>query len=257
MGPYAFLSELVNFVAGIFSTENFSIILSIISALISFLITLIFEFIYQKHTRKNLFEFKIDMLRQEKALRDKPIKTNENSIEDYLFFLNAKIKELYPDIALSIKVLLIKNLNENDPMQSKVYIRYAYPHQEENCRVVYTIGKNTDFAAIVSQKNDFIFISNIKEYDAISSMGYKTEDLNFKKLYNTIIVFPIRDKKPNNKNVIGFVCIASPQKMNNTKKNEELMSFMHIAASGLSKLLRHMESQKFLSALNSIEVTHS
>lgn len=250
-----FFSEFANRVAGIFSAEYFSIILSVASALISFLITFIFDFKYSRNTRKDLVDFKIDKIKLGKELRATPIKIDESSIEDYLVLLNAKIKELYPDIALSIKVLLVKSLNENDLTQSKVYIRYAYPQQEKDSNIIYTIAQNTDFSAIVSQKNDFIFISDIKEYDTVSSVGYKTEDLSFKKQYNTTIVFPIRDEKPNGKNVIGFVHIASPQKMNNTKKNEELMGFMVIAASGLSKLLRHMESQKSLSTLSSIDVT--
>lgn len=256
MNPSIFFSEIAKSIAGVFSAENFGIILSLTSAFISFLITFVLDFKYLRNVRKNLIEFKIDKIRLEKELRTKLIKTDESSIEDYLVLLNTKIKELYPDIALSIKVLLVKSLNESDPTQSKVYIRYAYPHQEKGCKAIYTIAKNTDFSAIVSQKNDFIFISDIKAYDTVSSVGYKTEDLSFKKQYNTTIVFPIRDEKPNGKNVIGFVCIASPQKMNNTKKNKELMGFMDIAASGLSKLLRHMESQKVLSALSSIDVTH-
>ena len=254
MNPVFFFSELTNCVVSIFSAEYFSTILSVASVFISFLITLILDFKYLRNTRKDLVEFKIDKIRLEKELRSTLVKTGESSIEDYLVLLSAKIRELYPDIVLSIKVLLVKSLNEIDPTQSKVYIRYAYPQQEKGCKVIYTIAKNTDFSAIVSQKNDFIFISDIREYDTVSSVGYKTEDLSFKKQYNTTIVFPIRDEKPNGKNVIGFVCIASPQKMNNTKKNGELIGFMDIAASGLSKLLRHMESQKFLSALSSIDV---
>lgn len=241
------LKDIFNYITNI---DDLSIILSLTTLFISFL-TYLLNVWTSSSFHRDLIEFKIDKLKLAKELKVELRENNKNSIENYLVFLNEKIKELYPDIVLSIKVLLVKNIDKRDPAQSTVYVRYTYPHREKDRDIVFKIANNTDFSAIVTQKNEFIFISGIKEYDKVSSLGYISEDLNFKKKYNTVIVFPIQEEKGKNRSVIGFVCVASPQRMNNIKKNEELMGFMDIAVNGLSKRLLHEKGLTPLLALNS------
>lgn len=80
-------------------------------------------------------------------------------------------------------------------------------------------------------------------------MDYKNENQSYIQKYNTTIVYPIRKKGKDKKyDTIGFLCVDSPQKLNNVKKNEKVLSLVETAASIIYDFLsQNKDKQEILS----------
>lgn len=146
-------------------------------------------------------------------------------IDTYLEGITRIINEIYPKSAFVVSIKLISKTNMENPLESEVVTWALYPNNDNSIPIEYKIKNNSDFSSIIKDNNKYFFVSDLKKYSALTS--YTNESSHYIEKYNTSIVCPIQK----NNFIIGFLCVDSPQKLNNVKKNKKLIDFINFAAS--------------------------
>lgn len=173
--------------------------------------------------------------------------TYKNGIEDihdYLKSLSHMTNLIYPKCFVRISIKLISKSDNDSPSKSEIVTWVSYPEDTDESKVSYKyiIRDNTDFSSIVINKNKYFFVSDLLKYSALNS--YVNQNYNWFSEYNTSIVFPIQYSDSNSENIIGFLCLTSPQKLSNVKKNRHLIYLMKKSATMLYKYLDENEFKK-------------
>lgn len=162
---------------------------------------------------------------------------------DYIKELLEKISKIYPKAIFNISIKLVKSVDVGNPEESLLFTWFRFPKQMQGERNLYTIKNNTDFRALIENKGKFFFVSDLKKYSVLKD--YKSESKNYLQRYNTTMVFPIRKKEKDKKyDIIGFLCVDSPQRLNNVRKNEEVISLFETTASVLYNFLKQNKGKQ-------------
>lgn len=143
------------------------------------------------------------------------------------------ISNLYPksDPYISVKLIV-----EDD---KKVITVYSYPKK------IYAnvkIEDNTDFASIVKNKNEYFFVSDLKEYSALNK--YRNSSNDFVLKYNTSIVCPILKDRKTMEDIIGFICVNSKKKFTDVKTNKAIIEFLNFAADQIYNYIYIFDKEK-------------
>ena len=102
----------------------------------------------------------------------------------------------------------------------------------------YTIKDNTDFYSVFIDKHKYFFVSDINEYANISKRDYKNQNPNWRETMLSTIVYPIKNKNEKvQEQCVGFLCVDSPQRLDDNKRNVFLMNILEITAYALSSIL--------------------
>lgn len=211
--------------------ENLSIVLSIMalcSTIVSVIPTLIKKIdamIIDRHTLKCECRPNLNSTR---------IKEPYN-LTHILKCLAENVHTIYSHVEVDISVYVLTEIDEKDITNSKVIEWVSYPSRREKNIGSCTIKNNTDFRTIIINQCEYFFVSDLKEYSAID--GYVKDDRNFLKKYQTTIVCPIYVGEEK-ESILGFLSLNSPQKLNNVKKNKEIMSIVKVMTSELYKCLK-------------------
>lgn len=154
----------------------------------------------------------------------------------YLEQMRSIFNMIYPsaNFVISIKVIYY---NEKNMLNSTVK---DWININDKCNYLrdlktYNIKDNTDLYSVFINKSGYFFVSDVKEYENIA--GYKTENPYYM-YFNTSIVYPICNKT--RKEYLGFLCVNSNQKLNNSKKNEMLMRILEKTAAGFYFVLKNI-----------------
>lgn len=227
--------------------DNLSIIISIIAlsfSLLSVIPMMIRNVRDNKEIKLNLNKIKNVELALETSEK---IDFNQFNVEDYTKELLAKINKIYPKAIFNVSIKLVKSVDIEKPEESILFTWFRFPQQMQGEQNLYTIKNNTDFRALIENNGKFFFVSDLKKYSALEY--YKNESKNYLQKYNTTMVFPIRKKGKDKKyDIIGFLCVDSPQKLNNVKKNEKVISLVETAASVIYDFLsQNKDKQEFFS----------
>lgn len=210
--------------------DNLSIIISIIALSFSLLntISMITRNVRDYKELKANFNIirKIDLALE----TSEKIDFSRFNVEDYIKELLEKINKIYPKAIFNVSIKLIKSIDIEKPEESILYTWFKFPQQMQIEQNLYTIKNNTDYRSLIESNGKFFFVSDLKNYSAFTN--YKNESKNYLQRYNTAMVFPIRKKGKDKKyDIIGFLCVDSPQRLNNVKKNEKVISLVETAAS--------------------------
>ena len=208
--------------------DNITLILSAFTLLlttISCLTTTKQYFKERQSKKKELRKLKIDI-----KLLENEFKENKNvTVEKFLERLTDIIEELYPRSNITISIRLIRNSNKNNPEDSEVITWITYPNKNYNIKTNYKIKDTTDFYSIVKHSREYFFVSDLKKYCALAT--YINAERHFLQMYNTSIVVPIQKTNKEKEDIIGFLCITSPQKLGNVQKNKTLVDIVKVTAS--------------------------
>lgn len=165
------------------------------------------------------------------------------NLEDYTKELLEKISKIYPKAIFNVSIKLVKSVDIEKPEESILFTWFRFPPQMQDEQNLYTIKNNTDFRSLTENNGKFFFVSDLKKYSALNY--YKNESKNYLQRYNTTMVFPIRKKGKDKKyDVIGFLCVDSPQRLNNVKKNEKVISLFETAASVIYDFLKQNKDKQ-------------
>lgn len=156
----------------------------------------------------------------------------KGGIDNYLKLMIDTIKVLYPKNTFTASVKLVSKSSTENPLESEVVTLASYPSTMYKIKPTYKIKNNTDLSTIVKDNKEYFFVSDLKRYSNLNK--YKKEIRNSIDNYNTCIVFPI---SKDGDEIIGFLCINSPQKLNNVKKNRKLRDIVKVSASHSYDLL--------------------
>ena len=96
---------------------------------------------------------------------------------------------------------------------------------------------NTDFNSILVENNKYFFVTDLNEYESLSN--YVNENPDYTK-WQTTIVFPIKNEEVDSSEIVGFLCVVSPEKFNNVKNNKKIISTF----SKVSKLLSEVITKR-------------
>lgn len=164
-------------------------------------------------------------------------KNGIDNIHDYLKSLSHMINLIYPEYFVRISIKLISKSDNDFPSKSEIATWISYPADTDESKVShkYIIRDNTDFSSIVMNKNKYFFVSDLLKYSALNN--YVNQRGDWFSEYSTSIVFPIQYSDSNSENIIGFLCLTSPQKLNNVKKNKQLIFLLTKSATMLCKYL--------------------
>lgn len=223
--------------------DNLSIIISII-ALVFSLLSIIPMMIRNIEDYKE-FKLNINKIKYMESTLEtsKKIHFSQFILEDYTKELLEKISKIYPKAILNVSIKLVKSADIEKPEESKLFTWFSYPQQIPSEQNLYTIKNNTDYYALVKNNGKFFFVSDLKKYSALNS--YKNESIDYLQRYNTTMVFPIRKRRKDKKyDIIGFLCMDSPQKLNNVKKNEIVINLLEMAASVIYDFLEKNKDEQ-------------
>lgn len=214
-------------------SDNISVIISFLALCISFssIIPMLYKTLTDyKSLKVHLRDIELQQKNIEVKMKNGEIAFNNFNIENYLEILICKMHEIYPSTKFDISIKLLVALDESKPMESRLLTCFSYPTQKNS--EINIIKDNTAFDSILKSNGDYFLVSDLKTFQKISQ--YKNDDDNFINKYNTTIVVPIRRKKKDKTfDIIGFLCVNSPQKINNVKKNRMIVEFITQAASTL------------------------
>lgn len=219
-------------------SDNITIILSVVALLLS-TTNLLFTYIKRlkefqdKALERHKIKLSIKKMEFEHDLMNS-IDSKSDSIDIYLKLTKNMVNEIYPDNAFIVSIKLISKSNAENPLESEVITLASYP-DSRNIEPVYKIKNNTDFSTIIGDNNEYFFVSDLKEYSVLKN--YINESNNYIECYNTSIVFPIQKGNKNSEDIIGFLCVTSPQRLNDVKKNKMLMDIIKSAATIAYKYL--------------------
>ena len=149
-------------------------------------------------------------------------------INKYTAKLSSALTDFYPrnTFDISLKRLDEKNntlysIGENNSSQSSA---------------IYKVEENTEFNAILNEHYRYFFVSDIDEFEELI-MPYKNSNDNWKSLYKSSITVPIAKKQNSIYHIIGFICITSPQSLNNPKKNKKIINLLEATSNELYEIL--------------------
>lgn len=170
----------------------------------------------------------------------------EDNIDACFKILVERIQKIYPKIKVRVSVKLIEGLGDNTTCKSLVYLWHSYPESNYDDGIKYVIENNTDFNSIIQNKREYFFVSDLKEFSAISQ--YKNSSKNFLYNYNSSIVCPIcKKEKGQIYDIVGFLCVDSPQKLNNVENNERIIKLIEVTASILYEyIIKNKDNSNFL-----------
>lgn len=220
--------------------ENISIILSLLCLLITLINVIVMKCREQKiyQMKIKLKDIEFGYLSKEAAMKRLLESKGEGdtSAEEYLRILYDKINEIYPDANTRISIRVIKEEDLEHPENSKVITWISYPKRDiiHSTIPLYSIKNSMDLHSIYIDKKDFVFIGNLREFNA-----FRYNSDNQSNRWNAYMTCPIsksyEDKKE--KNIIGFLSISSTQDFNNVKKNELIMDLVQLVADRLYNVL--------------------
>ena len=208
--------------------EHITIIMSIVSLLTS-LINLIISKIDDEHSPKMILNKKIDKISIEKSNKI----TDVNDAKEYLSYLSSTINKMYPKANLEISIHILKK-NPSKIEESVVEHWISFPSDEQ---AIYKVKNNTDFNSILVENNKYFFVTDLNEYESLSN--YVNENPDYTK-WQTTIVFPIKNEEVDSSEIVGFLCVVSPEKFNNVKNNKKIISTF----SKVSKLLSEVITKR-------------
>ena len=117
----------------------------------------------------------------------------------------------------------------------ETWITFPDVTENQTSEKVYQIGENTEFYSIVNDGYKYFFVTDLPKFRVMN--GFESEDPDLLRYSKTDIVFPISYRDVFEENVVGFLCLTSPQKWNNTKINKEIISLLNAAASLICKYM--------------------
>ncbi len=205
--------------------EHIMIIMSIVSLATS-LFNLIISKTDKEQSRKIVFSKKISRISNERINKT----TDINEAKEYLSYLSSTINKMYPKADLEISIHILKK-NPSKIEESIVEHWLSFPSDEQ---AIYKVKNNTDFNSILVEKNKYFFVTDLNEYEALST--YINENPDYMK-WQTTIVFPIKNEEAASSEIVGFLCVVSPEKFNNVKNNKKIISTFTKASKLLSKVL--------------------
>lgn len=210
--------------------DNLSIIISIIALCFSLLSSIPMIIRNIKDYKEIKLNFNIIKKMELTLETSEKIDFSQFNVENYTKELLEKINKIYPKAIFNVSIKLVKSVDIENPKESILYTWFRFPQQMQSDQNLYTIKNNTDFSSLMENNSKFFFVSDLKKYSAFEI--YKNENRNYLQRYNTTMVFPIRKKGKDKKyDIIGFLCVDSPQRLNNVKKNEKVISLVKMAAS--------------------------
>ncbi len=189
--------------------EYMSIIISVVSVVAS----IINLTINKKH---------IQAIKNDSLERKNIIVRKKNKIEGYrevkkqLQTLSDYVEKVYPSSKAKISIHILKK-NATKLEDSIVEHWISLPSGKE---YEYIVKNNTDFNSLLIGKNKYFFVSDLSEFESISD--YNNENPNYNN-WQTSIVFPIKNNI-NNEEIVGFLCLVSPEKFNDVRKNKRIIS---------------------------------
>lgn len=223
--------------------DNLSIIVSIIA--LSFSLLSIMPMIIRNVRDYKKLEFNFNIIKKIELTLETSgkIDFSQFNVEDYTKELLEKINKIYPKAIFNVSIRLVKSVDIEKPEESILYTWFKFPQQMQGEQNLYTIKNNTDFKALIESNGKFFFVSDLKKFSAFKN--YKNESKNYLQRYNTAMVFPIRKKGKDKKyDIIGFLCVDSPQRLNNVKKNEKVISLVETATSVIYDFLNQNKDKQ-------------
>ena len=205
--------------------EHIMIIMSIVS-LVTSLFNLLISKIDKEHSQKIVLSKKNSRISIERI--NKTIDINE--AKEYLSYLSSTINKMYPTAEPEISIHILKK----DPSKIEDSIVKHWISFPSNEQATYTVKNNTDFNSILVENNKYFFVTDLNEYETLSA--YVNENPNYVK-WQTTIVFPIKNEEINSSEIVGFLCVVSPEKFNNVKNNKKIISTFSKASKLLSEVL--------------------
>lgn len=221
-------------------------ILTILVPFISLIISL-YNIIFERfiNSKKQYLEIKIDNKNIQIAFNkneDTILKELKNIIEskelnqnlaitvinEYTGKLSNALIDFYPKNTFDISV---KRLDE----KSNTLHSIGGNNSLQNS-IVYKVEENTEFNAILNEHYRYFFVSDIDNFDELI-MPYKNSNNNWKSLYKSSITVPISKKQNSIYHIIGFICITSPQSLNNTRKNKKIINLLESTSNELYEIL--------------------
>lgn len=209
--------------------DNITIILSVVALLIP-AINLLSTYIKYIQELQNLHMINMNLknLKFEFAVKNN-MDLKSKSIDIYLNMISTTLNKIYPQNTFAVSIKLVNKSNTEDPLESEVITLASYPNKTDNIKPIYKIKNNTDLSTIVRYNNEYFFVSDLKEYSVLNS--YINENSHYIGNYNTNIVCPIQKSNKDSEDIIGFLCVDSPQKLNDVKKNKKIIDLIQLTAS--------------------------
>lgn len=179
---------------------------------------------------------------------NKKIGFSKFDLKDYTKELLRELLKIYPEAIFNVSIRLLKSADIEKPEESTLFTWFGFPPQMQDEQNLYTIKHNTAFKSLIENNGKFFFVSDLKKYSALKS--YENESKNYIRKYNTTMVFPIRKKGTDKKyDIIGFLCVDSPQNLKNVKKNERVISLVETAASVIYDFLKQNKDEQEIFSL--------
>lgn len=146
----------------------------------------------------------------------------------YCYSIAEKLTEFYPKCHFSISVKLVSKDTVSTVLTTgdKLFIDDGVQRVEDN----------TEYEAILKKGFDYFFVTDLQTFDK-KKQRYIASDPEWRYKYNTSIVFPIKSTDNDEKKVIGFICINSPQTLEKKKKNNLIIKLIEDTSSNIAKIL--------------------
>jgi len=208
--------------------DSIALIISALTVLLSAIscVTSIRQYIKEVRLRKvERKKLKIQIELLEESIKEKKY----IGIEMHIKSLIKIIGEIYPKSETAISIKLIRKSDKSNVENSEVVTLITYPEKRYDMQKIYKIKENTDFCLIVKDSREYFFVSDLKEYSA--SKTYYNQNKHFIQCYNTSIIVPIQKTVKDKDDIIGFLCVMSPLKLENVKKNKKLIDIVKLTAS--------------------------
>ena len=156
-------------------------------------------------------------------------------INEYIFKLSNALNDFYSKCAFDISV---KRFDKNsNTIYTIASTDRASSIMDNN--IMDKPEENTEFNSILNEHYEYFFVSDIDDFDELI-MPYKSSNANWKSFYRSSIVVPITKKQEPFSHIIGFICITSPQSLNNTTKNRKIISLLRATSNELYEILVKM-----------------
>lgn len=203
--------------------EYMTIIISVISVLTSVINLII--------SKKNGEQIDFDIL-DKKSLSIKNYNkiSNSSDLKHHLQTLYDCIEKLYPSSNAEISIHILKK----DTQKLEDSIVEHWVSLPSSTKHKYTVKNNTDFNSLLVDENKYFFVSDLNEYEL--KREYINENPNYNK-WQTTIAFPIRNSKIGDSEIIGFLCVVSPEKFNDVRKNKKIISLFSKTSGLLSEAI--------------------
>lgn len=223
-------------------TQVAEIIIAILPIIIE-IVFFIFEHLHKRTSHKiswssnkkfNKITFNIKQQNIKTVINSCLMESESNSndfiiaLELYTKLLNDALTEAYPNFQFNISIKKVNNNAINTIISTDNNIEL------NNTKCL--IKDNTEFNSIINEHHQFFFVTDIQAFNN-SVLKYKSSNKNWANEYKTSIVFPIDNNNLMEGKPIGFICVTSPQKLNNTKINNQIMKLIKSTSNDLYKLL--------------------